>query len=85
MQDGDVSYLSPEYRKLLDQADRIKADYKEQPQHLDHIMALIKDLYLDFCRLTGISTSKQRLPALEQLLTDTRSTLEQVMDFVLGK
>jgi len=85
MQDGDVSYLSPEYRKLLDQADKIKADYKEQPQHLDHITALIKDLYLDFCRLTGISTSKQRLPALEHLLADTKSTLDQAMDFVLGK
>ena len=50
MQDGDVSYLAPEYRALLDEADDIKAAYREQPQHLDHITALIKDLYLDFCR-----------------------------------
>jgi hypothetical protein len=25
---------------------------QEQPQHLDHLVALMKDLYLDFCKLT---------------------------------
>mmetsp|Transcript_18765 Transcript_18765/g.40356 ORF Transcript_18765/g.40356 Transcript_18765/m.40356 type:complete len:735 (+) Transcript_18765:308-2512(+) len=83
--DGDVSYLTPEYKGILDDAEGIRTAYKEQPQHLDHLTALIKDLYLDFCRLTGISTPKQRLPMLEQLLADTRSTLQQVMDFMLGK
>lgn len=85
MQDGDVSYLSPEYRSVLDNADKIKQEFKEQPQHLDHLCALIKDLYLDFCKLTGVSTPKQRLPALDQLLSDTRGTLDQIMDFMLGK
>ncbi|GAX76228.1 hypothetical protein CEUSTIGMA_g3672.t1 [Chlamydomonas eustigma] len=85
VQDSDVSYLAPEYKALLDHADEIKKAYKEQPQHLDHIAALIKDLYLDFCRLSGINTPKQRLPALEQLLTNTKSTLDQVMDFMLNK
>ena len=45
----------------------------------------LSSLPLPTSRLTGINASKQRLPALEQLLTDTRSTLEQVMDFMLGK
>lgn len=85
MQDRDISYLAPEYKEMLDQADLIKAQYKEQPEHLDHLISLIKDLYLDFCRLTGIATPKQRLPALEQLLNNTRSTVEEVMDYMLGK
>lgn len=42
-------------------------------------------LLQDFCKLTGISAPKQRMPMLEQLLSDTRSTLDQVMDFMLGK
>lgn len=46
MQDADVSYLSPEYRQLLTDADKVRQQYKEQPQHLDHLMALIKDLYM---------------------------------------
>ncbi|PNH08710.1 Bardet-Biedl syndrome 7 protein [Tetrabaena socialis] len=85
MQDGDVSYLTEEYRSVLDRADKIRQEYKEQPQHLDHLVALIKDLYLDFCKLTGVSTPKQRLPALEQLLNDTSSTLEQLMEFLTGQ
>lgn len=85
MQDGDVSYLAPEYKQVLDRADKIQQEYKEQPQHLDHLIALIKDLYLDFCKLSGVSTPKARLPALEQLLTDTSSTLDQLMDFLLGQ
>ncbi|GIL85198.1 hypothetical protein Vretimale_10813 [Volvox reticuliferus] len=85
MQDGDVSYLSDEYRSVLERADKIRQEYKEQPQHLDHLIALIKDLYLDFCKLSGVSTPKQRLPALEQLLNDTSSTLEQLMEFLLGQ
>lgn len=39
----------------------------------------------DFCKLSGIATPKQRLPMLEQLLADPRSSLEQVMDFMLNK
>ncbi|GLC59925.1 hypothetical protein PLESTB_001554700 [Pleodorina starrii] len=85
MQDGDVSYLSEEYRGILERADKIRQEYKEQPQHLDHLVALIKDLYLDFCKLTGVSTPKQRLPALEQLLNDTSSTLDQLMEFLMGQ
>eukprot|EP00198_Chlamydomonas_reinhardtii_P000372 XP_001689707.1 bardet-biedl syndrome 7 protein [Chlamydomonas reinhardtii] len=85
MQDGDISYLSQDYKSVLDRADKIRQEYKEQPQHLDHLVALIKDLYLDYCKLTGVATPKQRLPALEQLLNDTSSTLEQLMEFLLGQ
>ncbi|KAG2424531.1 hypothetical protein HXX76_014412 [Chlamydomonas incerta] len=85
MQDGDISYLSEDYKSVLDRADKIRQEYKEQPQHLDHLVALIKDLYLDYCKLTGVATPKQRLPALEQLLNDTSSTLEQLMEFLLGQ
>ncbi len=35
--------------------------------------------------LQGVSTPKARLPALEQLLTDTSSTLDQLMEFLLGQ
>ncbi|KAG2493069.1 hypothetical protein HYH03_008732 [Edaphochlamys debaryana] len=85
MQDGDVSYLSPEYRSVLDRADKIRQEYKEQPQHLDHLVALIKDLYLDFCKLTGVATPKTRIPALDQLLLDPGSSLEDLMEFLTGQ
>lgn len=46
MQDGDISYLSEEYKAILESAESITSDYKDAPQHLDHLVALIKDLYL---------------------------------------
>lgn len=49
MQDGDVSYLAPEYQEILQRGEAIKAQYRDQPQHLDHLVALIKQLYIDFC------------------------------------
>lgn len=84
MQDSEVmSYLSREYKDILEQAESIRTQFKEQPQHLDHLQALIKDLYFDWCRLSGISAPKARMPMLDQLLNDTRSTLDQVMEFML--
>ena len=51
----------------------------------DGLRDLLQDLYTDFCKLSGISAPKQRLPALEQLLGDPKSTLEQVMEFMLNR
>ncbi|MEW5302522.1 MAG: hypothetical protein WDW36_005300 [Sanguina aurantia] len=85
MQDGDISYLSEEYKAILDSAESITSEHRDAPQHLDHLVALIKDLYLDSCKLTGISTPKQRMPMLEQLLADPRSTLDQIQEFMQGK
>lgn len=47
-----------ELLQILDQADEIRVAYKEHPQHLHHLVQLIKDLYHDFCKLTGINTFK---------------------------
>lgn len=46
MQDGDISYLSEEYKAILDSAESITSEHRDAPQHLDHLVALIKDLYL---------------------------------------
>lgn len=32
-------------QQILNDAEAIRAEYKEQPQHLDHLCSLIKDLY----------------------------------------
>eukprot|EP00955_Chlamydomonas_euryale_P075057 362201-Chlamydomonas_euryale.AAC.7 len=40
--------------QVLDEADKIRSEFKEQPQHLDHMVQLIKDLYLDFCKYVSL-------------------------------
>ncbi|GFH06076.1 Bardet-Biedl syndrome 7 protein [Haematococcus lacustris] len=86
MQDPEVvNFLPSEYSQILERAQAIRTEYKEQPQHLDHLTSLIKHLYQDFCKLAGIPAARQRLPALEQLLSDPRSCLDQVMEFLVGK
>ncbi|KAL6757581.1 bardet-biedl syndrome 7 protein [Haematococcus lacustris] len=86
MQDPEVvNFLPSEYSQILERAQAIRTEYKEQPQHLDHLTSLIKNLYQDFCKLAGIPAARQRLPALEQLLSDPRSCLDQVMEFLVGK
>ncbi|KAG1679963.1 hypothetical protein FOA52_007027 [Chlamydomonas sp. UWO 241] len=83
-QDADVSYLSPEHRQILGRAEEIKKAYQEQPQHLDHLVQLIRDLYLDYCKMTGINTFKARMPALDQMLNSAKSTQAEVLELMLG-
>ena len=57
------------------------SDTSIQATHLN--LALCFFAYL--CRLTGVTAPKQRLPMLDKILADTRSTLDEVMDFMLNK
>jgi len=84
MQDGEVDYLSPEYRELLANAEEIRKEFKDQPQHTGQIVGIIKDMYCNFCKHMGLGHPKAKLPALEQLLMDTTSTAEKALEFMLG-
>jgi len=35
--ENDVNYLSPEYQQILADADKLKAEYKKQPCHLERL------------------------------------------------
>ncbi|KAF5836041.1 hypothetical protein DUNSADRAFT_6562 [Dunaliella salina] len=85
MQDSDVlSYLPPVYKKVLENADQARAEFKEQPKNLEHLVTIARDQYQDFCKLTGIPAQKQRVQKLEQLLLDARTSLEEVLEFILS-
>ena len=38
--ENDVSYLSPEYQQILADADKLKAEYKKQPCHLERLYGI---------------------------------------------
>jgi hypothetical protein len=72
-------------KAVLAAVDALKLQAKEQPTELEHLSKLVQTLYLDYSRLTGINAPKQRLPALEAMIKDAHSTLQQMLDFMQGK
>jgi hypothetical protein len=85
LQDGNIEYLSPKLSALVAKADGLAARAKEQPHALQQLVGLMQAMYMDYCRVCGISTPTQRLPALEAVLKDTTTTREQVLAFMQAR
>jgi Bardet-Biedl syndrome 7 protein len=67
MQEDDLSFLSDEYRAILEEETRIVAEIKEQPRQLDYIHGIIKDFFVDWHKFKG-SNVKHMLSAIDQVL-----------------
>lgn len=49
--EDDLSFLSAEYRDILDQADSIRKSYTEQPKMLSYLWTVLTDLYGDMKKI----------------------------------
>ena len=49
----DTTFLSPEYKEILRDADSIKQMYQEQPRMLTYLWTVIADLYGDSAKIYG--------------------------------
>ena len=67
MQEDDLSFLSEEYRAILDEEERIVAEIKEQPRQLDYIHGIIKDFFVDWHKFKGFNV-KHMLGAIDEVL-----------------
>lgn len=68
MQEEDWhSFLSEEYRAILDDEQRITAELKDQPRQLDYIHGIIKDFFVDWHKFKG-SNVKHMLGAIDEVL-----------------
>ena len=67
MQEDDLSFLSEEYRAILEEEERITAEIKEQPRQLDYIHGIIKDFFVDWHKFKG-SNVKHMLGAIDEVL-----------------
>jgi len=47
-----VQFLSPEHQQILNNADKIQAEFKKQPCHLERLYGLYTKSYLQCSRLT---------------------------------
>ena len=70
MGEEDTSFLSPEYKEILRDADAIKAKYQEQPRMLAYLWTVIADLYGDAAKRNGRHNVQEQLKQLRVLLNN---------------
>lgn len=84
MQEGECSFLAADLKTLLDTAGRGKDEQAKESVKLEYLIGLVKDMFLDWQRFSGMMSSKSRLGQLTELLHDSSTTSQQVIDFILN-
>ncbi|XP_042193764.1 Bardet-Biedl syndrome 7 protein isoform X1 [Callorhinchus milii] len=65
--EGNVDFLIPEYRSILEEADTLLEEYKKQPAHLERLYGMITDLFIDKFKFKGTNV-KTKVPLLLEIL-----------------
>lgn len=65
--EGNTDFLIPEYRCILEEADRLQEEYKKQPAHLERLYGMITDLFIDKFKFKGTNV-KTKVPLLLEIL-----------------
>ena len=84
MQEGECSFLAADLKSLLDTSGRDKDEQAKESVKLEYLIALVKDMFLDWQRFSGMTSSKSRLGQLTELLHDSSTTSQQVIHFILN-
>ncbi|XP_076467410.1 BBSome complex member BBS7-like [Babylonia areolata] len=65
--ENDLSFMSPEYQQILEDADTLQTEFKRQPCHLERLYGMITDLYIDKFKFKGQNV-RSKVPALLEVL-----------------
>ncbi|XP_034627715.1 Bardet-Biedl syndrome 7 protein [Trachemys scripta elegans] len=65
--EGNMDFLIPEYRCILEEADYLLEEYKKQPAHLERLYGMITDLFIDKFKFKGTNV-KTKVPLLLEIL-----------------
>ncbi|XP_070553841.1 BBSome complex member BBS7-like isoform X2 [Ptychodera flava] len=63
----DLNFMSPEYRQILEESEKLQAEYKKQPCHLERLYGMITDLFIDKFKFKGTNV-KTKVPQLLEVL-----------------
>ncbi|XP_064405547.1 Bardet-Biedl syndrome 7 protein homolog [Halichondria panicea] len=74
----DTSFLSPQCQYILDNAQQMTKDLKQQPSLIERLYALITDLFMDHASFKGQNV-KNKVPELLELLDNC--DLESLLEF----
>uniref|UniRef100_A0A7S1W7H6 Bardet-Biedl syndrome 7 protein homolog n=1 Tax=Neobodo designis TaxID=312471 RepID=A0A7S1W7H6_NEODS len=73
-QEGDVSFMAPEYREVLGSADAIQKAHASQPQRLQYVIGVLERLYADRSTFRDCApATPARLQELNQIVTQNYS------------
>ena len=78
LQEPDLNWLSAEYADLLENAERVTNEFKQQPRQLEFIHNIISDLYIAKYAFKG-KTVKHKLSELKSVLDNYN--LQTLKDF----
>lgn len=76
----DTSFLSEEYREILQRADIIQKQYNDQPKMLAFLWSVIADLFGDSCKINGRHNVGDQLKQLRDLLVN-RYSKQSLLEF----
>ncbi|XP_063776321.1 Bardet-Biedl syndrome 7 protein [Pseudophryne corroboree] len=65
--EGNTDFLIPEYRCILEEAEKLQDEYKKQPAHLERLYGMITDLFIDKFKFKGTNV-KTKVPLLLEIL-----------------
>ncbi|XP_053317390.1 Bardet-Biedl syndrome 7 protein [Spea bombifrons] len=65
--EGNTDFLIPEYRSILQEAEKLQEEYKKQPAHLERLYGMITDLFIDKFKFKGTNV-KTKVPLLLEIL-----------------
>ncbi|KAL3157729.1 hypothetical protein ABBQ32_012156 [Trebouxia sp. C0010 RCD-2024] len=84
MQEGECSFLAADLKMLLDTAGRGKDEQAKESIKLEYLIGLVKDMFLDWQRFSGRGSSKSRLGQLTEMLHDSCTASQEVINFILN-
>ena len=65
--EDDASFLTEEYKEILENADKLSEEFKKQPCHLERLYGMVTDLYIDRHKFKGQNV-KNKVSSLINLL-----------------
>jgi Bardet-Biedl syndrome 7 protein len=78
LNENGTSFLTPEYKEILENSEKYVEEYKRSPSHLERLYGMITDLYIDKFKFTGQNV-KNKVPQLIEKLDNY--DLEELMQF----
>lgn len=75
---GDLDFMSPEYRQILEESEKLQEEYKKQPCHLERLYGMITDLFIDKFKFKGTNV-KTKVPQLLEVLDNYE--LQNLIEF----
>jgi Bardet-Biedl syndrome 7 protein len=81
-QEGDAEFMCQDHLDILRDANDLLFQFKQQPSHLDRLVGMITDLFIDANRFKGVDVKKKARKLADFI--EVPRDLDDVLEFVLN-